>query len=196
MMQLLQNHNVDIRVFGCIPYQSSGGRGLVRLSSNENLEDVLNKIRGRKDVVRASFSNESNKAVIGEVVIDRCAACTALKQSDCFMVSSKSTEEGWLEWAVAAESNSAIYDLINLLGENKCEVQLTRISGSPGASRLTLRQKEILQFAYNNGYYEYPRRVSLRDLSRIFDVSPSTMSEILRAGQRRIFSEYFGKYSL
>jgi predicted DNA binding protein len=191
MIQLLQNHNVDIRVFGCKPYQSRGGRGLVRLSSNENMNDILNEIRNHNDVVRASFSCESDKAVMGEVIIEKCAACIALKQSDCFRVSSKSSEEGWLEWAVAAENNSAIHDLVYLLGKNKCEVQLTKISGSSGSSGLTLRQEEILQFAYSNGFYEYPRRVSLRDLSRIFDVSPSTMSEILRAGQRRVFSEYF-----
>ncbi len=192
MMQLLQEHNVDIRVFGCIPYQSRGGRGLVRLSSDENLEVILNRIRSRKDVLKASFSSESDRAVVGEVVIEKCAACIALKQSDCFMVSSRSRDGGWLEWAVAAENNSMVHDLVYLLEKNKCEVQLTRISGSSGASGLTLRQEEILQFAYSNGYYEYPRRISLRDLSRIFDISPSTMSEILRAGQRRIFSEYFG----
>ncbi len=192
MMQLLHEHNVDIRVFGCIPYQSRGGRGLVRLSSDENLQVILNRIRSRKDVVKASFSSESDRAVVGEVVIEKCAACIALKQSDCFMVSSRSRSGGWLEWAVAAENNSMVHDLVYLLEKNKCEVQLTRISGSSGASGLTLRQEEILQFAYSNGYYEYPRRISLRDLSRIFDISPSTISEILRAGQRRIFSEYFG----
>ncbi len=192
MMQLLQEHNVDIRVFGCIPYQSRGGRGLVRLSSEENLVAILNRIRSRKDVVKASFSSESERAVVGEVVIEKCAACIALKQSDCFMVSSRSRSGGWLEWAVAADNNSMVHDLVYLLEKNKCEVQLIRISGSSGASGLTLRQEEILQFAYSNGYYEYPRRISLRDLSRIFDISTSTISEILRAGQRRIFSEYFG----
>lgn len=192
MIQLLKEHKVDIRVFGCIPYQSRGGRGLVRLSSDENLDNILNRIRSRKEVVRASFTRESDRTVMGEVVIDKCAACIALKQSDCFMVSSKSRDDGWLEWAVAAESNSTIHDLVYLLQKNKCEVNLTRISGSSGASGLTLRQEEILNFAYSNGYYEYPRRISLRNLSRIFEVSPSTMSEILRAGQRRIFSEYFG----
>lgn len=192
MMQLLQEHNVDIRVFGCIPYQSRGGRGLVRLSSDENLAVILNRIRSRKDVLKASFSSESDRAVVGEVVIEKCAACIALKQSDCFMVSSRSRSGGWLEWAVAAENNSMVYDLVYLLEKNKCNVQLIRISGSSGTSGLTLRQEEVLQFAYSNGYYEYPRRISLRDLSRIFDISPSTISEILRAGQRRIFSEYFG----
>ena len=196
MIQLLQNYNVDIRVYGCIPYQSRGGRGLVRLSSNEKLDVILNKIKERKEVVRASFSRESDQAVMGEVIIDRCAACIALKQSDCFMVSAKSRREGCLEWKVAAQSNNAIHDLVYLLGKNKCEVQLIRISGSSDASGLTMRQEEILHFAYSNGYYEYPRRISLRDLSRIFDVSPSTISEILRAGHRRIFSEYFGLPSL
>ncbi len=196
MIQLLQNHNVDIRVFGCKPYQSRGGRGLVRLSSNENMNDILNEIRSHKNVVRASFSRESDQAVMGEVIIDRCAACMALKQSDCFMVSAKSRREGCLEWMVAGESNNAIHDLVYLLGKYKCEVQLIRISGSSDASALTMRQEEILHFAYSNGYYEYPRRISLRDLSRIFEVSPSTISEILRAGHRRIFSEYFGLPSL
>lgn len=192
MMQLINENRVDIRVFGCVPYQSRGGRGLVRLSSDENLDNILNRIRSRKDVIRASFTRESDRTVMGEVIIDKCSACIALKQSDCFMVSSKSRSDGWLEWAVAAESNSTIHDLVYLLQKNKCEVNLTRISGSSGACGLTLRQEEILHFAYSSGYYEYPRRISLRDLSRIFDVSPSTISEILRAGQRRIFSEYFG----
>jgi len=108
------------------------------------------------------------------------------------MVSSRSKSGGWLEWTVAAERNGTIHDLIDRLERNRCEVHLTRISASLGAAGLTARQDEILQFAYGNGYYEYPRRVSLRDLSRIFEISPSTMSEILRAGQRRIFSEYLG----
>ena len=191
-MQLLQEHDVDIRVFGCVPYQSRGGRGLVRLSSDERLDVILQKIRSRRDVVRTSFSRQSDRTVMGEVIIDKCAACMALKQSDCFMVLSQSRNREWLEWAVAGESNSTIQDLVDRLKKNKCEVQLIRISGSSGASGLTLRQEEILHFAFSNGYYEYPRRIRLRDLSLIFDVSPSTMSEILRAGQRRIFSEYFG----
>jgi hypothetical protein len=96
-LQIAGNHNVDIRVFGCKPYQSRGGRGLVRLSSNENMNDILNEIRSHKGVTRASFSRESDQAVMGEVIIDKCAACNALKQSDCFMLSSKSGGEGWLD---------------------------------------------------------------------------------------------------
>ncbi len=193
MTQLLQEHNdVNIRVFGCMPYESSGGRGLVRLISGKNLDAVLYGLRRRKDVIRANFSRVSGCSVFGEVIIDKCAACTALRQSECFMVSSKSSPGGWLEWTVAAERNSMIYNLVDLLDRHGCDVLLNRVSASSCGIGLTRRQEEILQFAYSNGYYEYPRKIRLRELSRVFEISPSTMSEILRAGQRRIFSEYFG----
>ncbi len=191
MSWLLQDHDVRIEVFNCMPYDNEGGRGLIRLSSNENIDTIFDLIQNRREVLRTCFSHASDRMIVGEVVIDKCAACMALRQSDCFMVSSKSTVGGWLEWTVAAENNDAIHDLIDRLKRNRCNVHLTRISNFSGGSKLTPRQDTILQFAYSNGYYEYPRRIRLRDLSMIFEVSPSTMSEILRAGQRRIFSEYF-----
>ncbi len=192
MTELLNEYDVKIKVFGCMLLGSQGGRGLVRLDTSDNLTTLLSRIRKRKDVLRTSFSRLSGSAAFGEVAIDRCAACTALAQSGCFMVSSRSKTNGWLEWAVAGECNRTLYDLIDLLERHGCEVQLSRISASSGSCGLTHRQEEILQFAYMNGYYEYPKRIQLRELASIFDISPSTMSEILRAGQRRIFSEYFG----
>ena len=193
--QVLRDHSdVRVRVFNCMPREHGGGRGLVRLNSDRSIAAVLDNVRARRDVLKMRFSRISERAVLGEVTIDKCAACRALKQSDCFMVSSKSKTDGWLEWTVAGERNSTIYDLIDLLERYGCQVQPTRISASSGGSGLTQRQEEILQFAYSNGYYEYPRRIRLRDLSCIFNVSPSTMSEILRAGQRRVFSEYFGLF--
>ncbi len=191
MTQMLQEHEMHIRVFGCRPYGEHGGRGLVRLDTNDNLTTILSGIRKRREVLKVNLSRLSGRVAFGEVVIDRCAACSALKQSGCFMVSSQSRNNGWLEWEVAGENNSTIYDLINLLERQGCELHLSRISASSGCCSLTQRQEEILQFAYNNGYYEYPRRIHLRELALIFDISPSTMSEILRAGQRRVFSEYF-----
>jgi predicted DNA binding protein len=192
MIKILKEHDVHIRVFGCMPYGSGGGRGLLRLDTNDNLTSVLSRIRKCREVLKVNLSRLSDRVAFGEVVIDSCAACTALKQSRCFMVSSQSKDNGWLEWEVAGDNNSTIYDLIDLLEKQGCELQLSRISAASGRCSLTQRQEEVLQFAYSNGYYEYPRRINLKELASIFEVSPSTMSEILRAGQKRVFSEYFG----
>ncbi len=194
MTELLQVYDMKIRVMGCRPYGKNGGRGLVRIGSENNLDEILGSIQKRKEVVRTSFSHASDCEVVGEVVLDRCAACTALRRSDCFMVSSSSKPDGWLKWHVAAESNGAICDLADLLKRNGCEVVLGEISAPARVHGLTQRQEEILLFAHSNGYFEYPKGIKLRDLSGIFNVSSSTISEILRAGQRRVFAEYFIPY--
>ena len=48
-----------------------------------------------------------------------------------------------------------------------------------------------LQIAFERGYFDYPKRISLRDLAAMFDISISTLSEMLRKGQRKIMEEYF-----
>jgi len=51
---------------------------------------------------------------------------------------------------------------------------------------LTERQEEVLGTALEQGYFEFPRKISLTNLSELVGVRPSTLSEILRSAERRI----------
>jgi len=51
---------------------------------------------------------------------------------------------------------------------------------------LTARQEEVLGKALVKGYFEFPRRISLTNLSELVGVRPSTLSEILRNAERRV----------
>jgi hypothetical protein len=54
MTQLLHDHSdVHIGVFNCMPHESGGGRGLIRLRSDENMSAILDGIRSRKDVIKS-----------------------------------------------------------------------------------------------------------------------------------------------
>ncbi|WP_335755227.1 helix-turn-helix domain-containing protein [Thermococcus siculi] len=52
--------------------------------------------------------------------------------------------------------------------------------------KLTGRQFEVLLLAYKSGYFENPRRVTLRDLSQMLGLSPSTVKEHLRKGVKKV----------
>src|SRR4030065_1924890 len=88
MTGLIRDHDIHIKVFNCMPYEREGGRGLVRINSNENIDSLFDLIRNSPEVLRTCFSRVSDRTIVGEVVVDKCVACMALKQSDCFMVSS------------------------------------------------------------------------------------------------------------
>lgn len=56
---------------------------------------------------------------------------------------------------------------------------------------LTDRQREIIFFAVENGYYEIPRKINTNDLANKFQMSQSAISEHLRKIERIVFSSIF-----
>jgi predicted DNA binding protein len=55
---------------------------------------------------------------------------------------------------------------------------------------LTSRQRNIVEIALEEGYFDYPRRITLRQLSKKVGVSASTVSEVLRRAEKKILSAY------
>ncbi|MEB3779255.1 MAG: helix-turn-helix domain-containing protein [Desulfurococcales archaeon] len=57
-------------------------------------------------------------------------------------------------------------------------------SNEPGM--LTEDQEAILLYAYERGYYNYPRGITLKDISNSLGLSLSTVAEILRRAEKKI----------
>ncbi|KUH34569.1 transcriptional regulator [Thermococcus celericrescens] len=53
-------------------------------------------------------------------------------------------------------------------------------------SKLTKRQAEVLLLAYKSGYFDEPRKVTLRELAEMLNLSPSTVKEHLRKGLKKV----------
>ncbi|MDY6818742.1 MAG: helix-turn-helix domain-containing protein [Halobacteriales archaeon] len=53
---------------------------------------------------------------------------------------------------------------------------------------LTDRQREVIQTAYDMGYYEVPREVSTEAIAAELDVDPSTVAEHLQRAERNLLS--------
>jgi hypothetical protein len=68
---------------------------------------------------------------------------------------------------------------------------VVKISKIKDEEELTARQENILQIALEKGYFEFPKKITLRQLAKVLDVSPATLTEILRRGQKRVLQEHF-----
>lgn len=179
-----------IQVLNCRQYKYRGGTGIIKIiSKDNNVTDIMDFINNHENVLKSDFSQLSSKTLIGEIILEKCSACMALNRSKCFMISSRSKSD-YIQWTVAGEKNEDIYDLLYYLKTYGCEVQLTKLS-SPSDFNITERQKDVLKYAFYKGYFEYPKKIKIEDISRAFNIGKSTVSEILRGGQRAIFAEYF-----
>ncbi len=79
---------------------------------------------------------------------------------------------------------------MDALEQVDCDVRLERVTPLSEKGVLTDRQEEIIQVAFASGYFDFPRRIGSQKLATKLGISLSTLSEVMRAAQRRIFSEY------
>jgi len=59
-------------------------------------------------------------------------------------------------------------------------------------TELSDEQLQILEIAYSMGYFDVPRTVSASDIAAELDIAQSTLSERLRAAEKRLFELVFG----
>ncbi|MDG6907756.1 MAG: helix-turn-helix domain-containing protein, partial [Nitrososphaerota archaeon] len=58
---------------------------------------------------------------------------------------------------------------------------------------LTSRQEQIVKMALEMGYFEFPKKIRLEELSQRLGISAGTLSEILRRAEKHILTMYFKK---
>lgn len=69
--------------------------------------------------------------------------------------------------------------------------QITDYTGKEGpAELLTERQREVLRCAYEMGYFNVPRNVTMSDIAEQFQLDKSTISEHLQRAERKILSNF------
>lgn len=71
---------------------------------------------------------------------------------------------------------------------------LRRLGGYEGRSQpmdeLTDRQREVIQTAYDMGYYAVPKEVSSEDIAAELDIDPSTVAEHLQRAERNLLDHH------
>lgn len=98
-------------------------------------------------------------------------------------------------FVVNNEIMKTFLDVIGQLGEIKnVSFQPAAFSDSSILSCLTERQKEVIQTAKKNGYYDVPRKISTEELSKRLGISAATTIEHLRKAEHRIISSILAGY--
>lgn len=131
-------------------------------------------------------------------VTDRCV-CPVFEEHDC--VSSIEAFDGEdLVVSLSVPDREVLRSIISRLRDIDANPRLQRItSGGSGESgvglRLDLRsitdkQREAVEAAIEEGYYETPRRATLEDLAERLGVSRSAVSQRLRAVETHLVSQF------
>lgn len=92
-------------------------------------------------------------------------------------------ENGWYEFDLTG-TREELGRLRNVLEESGLSYELDALVSTAGTdSLLTRRQRELLEAAVREGYFEVPRECTLAELADAVGVDKSTASTVLRRGE-------------
>lgn len=154
-------------------------------------EELLGHLRKSNGVVRSDLSRLDKNRVMGTVTTHDCPVCSTFAGLDCFLVSASTKGEGKMEWSVFISSDSGLRALCRRLDKNKVNYEILEKTYHMQKRQITSRQEQLMRIAFDLGYFEFPKRINLEQLSQRFGVSTGTLSEILRRGEKNILSGYF-----
>ncbi|MDG6220005.1 MAG: helix-turn-helix domain-containing protein [Candidatus Thermoplasmatota archaeon] len=190
--ELSQRLPSPLRFVECMPYGESGGRGLVEIRADgDGTDELLKSLKEYPGVCKVDFSPVQDGVVLGSVTLQKCVACQVLTGSDCFLLSAHSDVAGGVEWKLITGGEGSLSELVKKLEETGCQVELKKVTKISRKNLLTDRQEQIIRVALEKGYYDCPKKTSIKDLASLFGISHSTLAEILQKGEKKIIQQHF-----
>lgn len=88
----------------------------------------------------------------------------------------------------------AIAETIDEYKQEGVTPDLRKLGGYQGkpkpTDKLTRRQQQVIQTAFDMGYYEVPREVSTQDVAEELSLDPSTVAEHLQRAERNLLGQH------
>jgi len=121
-----------------------------------------------------------------------CEVCNTILAQDAFLVSGKSLEDNMITYSFMVPTFEAYQNILKELQKTGHTVNVRKIGKfQQQIGILTENQERIFWLALKSGFFDYPRQVDMKDLSKKLGISPATLSEIIRRGTRRLLEHYF-----
>lgn len=190
----IDRFSISIQILDSIPFQDTGVQDLVEIDlGSADPNELLDFVTGLDGIVFAKANKFSSgkrlKMIVGT---SHCTGCRALVDSESFLLSVRSLDNGWAQWRVLIDSNEKLEDLSHFLNEKGMEHRIVDMTKFQNWDTLTSNEELVLSSALNGGYYDFPKRIGVRELAKELSVSTAYISYTLRSGQKKAIQRYFG----
>lgn len=167
---------------------------LVEISAPRGvLGEVLGDIRQSSRVLSAEVMDMDHGRAVAIVKSSDCVVCRSFLVSDVFLTSARTQPDGTSDWTLTVAGYEALKRVLKSLHEDNIVVRVKKMVRLNRKDIITARQEQVLAMAVQEGYYDFPRRISQTALASKMGMATATVSEILRRGERKIVGEYLRK---
>jgi hypothetical protein len=178
----------EFRVLAAFPADETGV-GLLEITAAD-LPSVVGAVDDREDVIRLDLQQASDETALVEFETTAPLLLFSVQESGLPLELPITIKNGQVEVELTASRDrlSAFTDQLQAFGMS-FDVEYVREMVN-SESLLTDRQRDLLNTAVEEGYYDTPRGCSLTELAEESGVAKSTASETLHRVEEKIIKEY------
>ncbi|MDH5363096.1 MAG: helix-turn-helix domain-containing protein, partial [Aigarchaeota archaeon] len=123
---------------------------------------------------------------------DGCDACRAILSHNSFLISGRHVGDHTVVYTFVAPSFDAFKSIVSTLEASGLKPKMLEVAKFKSTERiLTEKQETVLSLALKMGFFDFPRKTSMQELSQRLGVGLSTVSEIIRRGTRMLLESHF-----
>ncbi len=194
LQEAAKTHGAKLSITDCKSFNKTGMSLLLELRGEEQaIREATSAIRrteGVRQVIEGEGPGDASPLL---VIMDRPNICRASNDAAIVCLECPlNSDDDTASWKFIARKTSDFRQVLSKLSREGIETRIEDVAPLEHKATLTGRQKEIMATAVSQGYFEFPRKISLTGLSELVGVKPSTLSEILRSAERRIMSTALG----
>jgi len=200
VVETLRGEDVAFRLLACRPSDRDRPR-LLRLfevrTNGSGIASLVRRLRARVGPREISVAALSPDRALLRVSVPLPPACaTAFELGDfclnCPFLQSEEGEEA-AQWKVLVPRIGDARRLLRATSPaSNGRSSLVRAGAFRGRGSLTGRQERALRVAYELGYFDYPRKISLAGLAARLGVGRSAALELLRKATTKLAADRFG----
>jgi len=164
------------------------------VSDTVNAEEMKKQLQNCTDVTGSDIAAVGANRLVGAVTSNECMVCSLIANSQTgYFIGPAATEKNCEMTYRLFMNGEGIPIFLQSLHEQGVVYKIAEIAKMNKSRALTSKQERVLKSALELGYYDYPKRISTEELSKVVGLAPSTISETLRRAEKRIISGYFDR---
>ncbi len=190
--EIIRKYHASISVLDCRPLDEGGCRNLIGIEVDpEHMKMMLEDLDANATVEESDMDVVTPGHLKGVITTNVCIGCCTIVSKETFLVGVHMDNEGRILQRIISKDRQTVREAIAKLEGLGHTVTLERLGTLDTASDLTSYQEDILHIAMERGYFDNPKKIKLSELAGMFDISVSSMSEVLRKALKKVMQEHF-----
>jgi len=192
--ETLKKFPVSMKIMDSIPFREKGVQDLVEMDLGKvDIDEITEFIDGLPEVDFVKHQDIHNKKRVKMIVgVNTCPGCRALVDAETFLLARRSLDRSWAQWRVLLTKSDLITTLTGNLTKLGMDHRVIDVHEFKDWDSLKQSEERVLKEALEGGYYDFPKRIGIREIAKKLGVSTAYVSYTLRSGQKKAIQKYFG----